>query len=115
MRFLDVTLTLENSTYLPYLKDNNEIIYLNTESNHPPSIINQLPKSIELRLSQLSANKEIFKNSVTPCNEVLTKAGYKHQMRYQQNIRQNTTYHQQNNPLYSANVVAKVEKTSCLY
>ena len=110
MSFLDVTLNLEKSTYRPYLKDNNEIIYLNTESNHPPSIINQLPKSIELRLSQLSANEEIFKHSVTPCNEALTKAGYKHELSYQQNIRKNTTYHQQNNPPYGANVVAKVEK-----
>ena len=76
---LHVTLNLENSTYRPYLKDNSNIIYVNTESNHPPSIMKQLPKSIELRLSQLSANKEIFKNSVTPYNEALTKAGYKHQ------------------------------------
>ena len=39
VNFLDVTLNLENSTYRPYLKDNNKIIYVNTESNHPPSII----------------------------------------------------------------------------
>ena len=80
MNFLDVTLNLENSPYRPYLKDNNKIIYVNTESNHPPSIIKQLPKSMELRLSQLSANEEIFKNSVTPCSEALTKIGHKHQM-----------------------------------
>ena len=58
VNFLDVTLNVENSIYCPYLKDNNKIIYVNTESNHPPSIIKRLPKSIELRLSQLSA---IFK------------------------------------------------------
>ena len=91
VNFLEVTFNLENSTYCPYLKDNNKVTHVNTESNHPLSIIKQLPKSIELRLSQLSANKEIFKNSVTSCNEALTKAGYKHQMRYQQNTRQNTT------------------------
>ena len=78
MNFLDVTLNLENSPYRPYLKDNNKIIYVNTESNHPPSIIKQLPKSIELRLSHLSANEEIFKNSVTSYNQALTKEGYKH-------------------------------------
>ena len=111
MNFLDVTLNLENSIYCPYLKDNNKIIYVNTEFNHPPSIIKQLPKSIELRLSQLLANEEIFKNSVTLCNEALAKAEYKHQMRYQQNIRQNTTTNENRkrniiwfNPPYSANV-----------
>ena len=86
VNFLDVTLNLKNSIYCPYLKDNNKIIYVNTESNHPLSIIKQLPKSIELRLSQLSANEEIFKNSATPCNEALTKAEHKHQIQYQQKI-----------------------------
>ena len=85
--FLDVTLNLENSSYRPYLKDNNKMIYSNTESNHPLSIIKQLLKSIELRLSQLSTNKEILK----PYREALTKVGYKNDMRYQLNIRQNTT------------------------
>ena len=65
VNFLDVILNLENSTYHPYLKDNNKIIYVNTESNYPPSVIKQLSKSIELRLSQLPANKKIFQNSVT--------------------------------------------------
>ena len=51
VNFVDVTFILENSTYRRYLKGNNKIIYFNTESNHPPSIIKQLPKSIELRLS----------------------------------------------------------------
>ena len=35
----------------------------------------QLPKSIELRLSELSANEEIFKNSIKPYKETLTKTG----------------------------------------
>ena len=65
LSFLDVTLNLEYSTYQPYLKDNNKIINIKTEPNDPPSIIKQLPKSIELRLPQLLANEKIFKNSVT--------------------------------------------------
>ena len=65
VNFPDITLNLENSTYCPCLKDINEIIYVGTESNHPPSIIKQLPKSIELILSQFSAKEEIFKNSIT--------------------------------------------------
>ena len=64
VNFPDITLNLENSTCCPCLKDINEIIYVGTESNHSPSIIKQLPKSIELILSQFSANEEIFKNSI---------------------------------------------------
>ena len=98
------------------LKDNNKIIHFNTESNYSQSIIKQLPKSIELRLSQLWANKEIFKNSIESYNEALTKARYKHKMRYQQN-KENTTSTKNRkrniiwfNPPYSAKVVAKVGK-----
>ena len=107
VNILDNTLNLKNSTYRPYCP------YLNTESNHLN--IKQLPKSVELRLSQLSAKKEILKNSVTPCNETLTKAGYKHNMRFQKSITQNTTTNKNRksniirfNPPYSANVVTKV-------
>ena len=55
------------------LKDSNKINYVNTESNHPPSIIKRLPNSIELRLTQLSANEEIFKNSIKPYHESRVK------------------------------------------
>ena len=52
---LDVTLNLENSTYRPYQKknnnnNNNQIKCINIESNQQPSIIKQLPLSIESRL-----------------------------------------------------------------
>ena len=57
------------STYRPFLKDNNKIIYINTESDLPPSVIKQLPKSIELRLSQLLGNEEILYSR--------TQSGYK--------------------------------------
>ena len=85
VNYLDVTLNLENSTYRPYQKENNQIKYINTESNHPPSIIKQLPLSIESRLSLLSSSEEIF-NSVTPYQDALDKSGYKHKLKYQANI-----------------------------
>ena len=57
VNYLDVTLNLENSTYRPYQKENNQIKYINIESNHPPSIIKQLPLSIESQLSSLSSSE----------------------------------------------------------
>ena len=47
--YLDVTNNLENSAYRPYQKENNQIKYINIESNHQPSIVKQLPLSIEYR------------------------------------------------------------------
>ena len=72
-----VTLELENSTYRPYQKQNNQIKYINIASNHPPSIIKQLLISIESQLSSLSSAEESFKDSVTPYQEALDKLGYR--------------------------------------
>ena len=45
--FLDVTFNLKDGTYKPYQKLDNKISYINVQSNHPPNIIKQLPKSVE--------------------------------------------------------------------
>ena len=81
-----VTLELENSTYRPYQKQNNQIKYINIASNHPPSIIKQLLISIESQLSSLSSAEESFNDSVNPYQEALGKLGYKLKLKYQANI-----------------------------
>ena len=73
VNYLDVTLNLENSTYRPYQNENNQIKYINTKSNHPPSIIKQFPLSIASRLSLLSSSEEIFNDSVTPYQDASDK------------------------------------------
>ena len=90
VNYLDVTLNLENSTYCPYQKENNQIKYIDTESNHPPSIIKQLPINIESQLSSLSSSEEIFNNSATPYQNAFDKSGHKHKHKYQANISTNT-------------------------
>ena len=61
--YLDFTLNILNNTYKPFSKPNNEINYIHKESNHPPSIIKQIPFSIKSRLSSLSSNEKIFYES----------------------------------------------------
>ena len=56
--YLDVTLNLLNTTYKAFSKPNNEINYIHKESNHPPSIIKQVPFSIKSRLSNLSSSEK---------------------------------------------------------
>ena len=41
--FPDVTLNLTDGTHYPYRKPNNETLYIDTNSNHPPPIIKHLP------------------------------------------------------------------------
>ena len=55
---LDVTLNLADGLYKPFHKPNSEINYIYRESNHPPTIIKQLPLSVEL--SKLSSDENVF-------------------------------------------------------
>ena len=58
--FLDVTFNLATKKYFPFRKANNTPLFINVFSNHPPTIIKQLPKMINKRISDLSCNKEEF-------------------------------------------------------
>ena len=57
----------------------------NCESNHPPSIIQNLPKSIGIRLSTNSSSKEIFQEAAKPYNDGLKQNGYKQVLIYDKN------------------------------
>ena len=52
--FLDVTLELFTG------KSNNSLVYVNANSNHPPNILEQLPKMVKKWLSSLSINEDAF-------------------------------------------------------
>ena len=58
--FLDVSFNLSQNTYSPFRKPGSKPLYINSESNHPPTIIRQLPSMINKRLKELSCNKEEF-------------------------------------------------------
>ena len=79
---LDVTLNLNDGTYRPYHKPNDEIMYIRSESNHPPTIIKQLPSAIESRLRNISSPKDIFNESAKVYQDELTKSGVKHELTY---------------------------------
>ena len=59
INFLDITFDLQN-VYKPYRKANDKTTYINKNSNHLPSILKQLTKSIEKRLSETSSTKDIW-------------------------------------------------------
>ena len=73
--FLDVTYNLNIGTYKPYKKSNNPLLYLNKSSNHPPQIINQLPRIISYRLSRNSSSKEVFNASKGEYGQSLKRKG----------------------------------------
>ena len=49
--YLGITLNLNDGSYRPYRKPNEETNYIHINSDHPPSIIKEIPQSIEKRLN----------------------------------------------------------------
>ena len=80
--FLDITMNLENGKFWPYRKPNNEPLYINKLSNHPPNIIKELPKMIEKRVSELSCNADEFEKSKPVYEEALARSGYSCKLEY---------------------------------
>ena len=74
--FLDVHFDLQQEIYKPFKKANQETKYVNIKSNHPQSILKQLPQMIHHRLSNLSSSEEVLKNVIEPYDAALKKAGY---------------------------------------
>ena len=70
VNYLDVTFNLNSGTYHPYRKPNDQPLYINTKSNHPPRIIKQLPDNITRRISNLSCNEREF-NKTKPRPKIL--------------------------------------------
>ena len=52
--YLDIILNLNDGSYRPYRKSNKETNYIHINSDRPPSIIKEIPRSVENRLSILS-------------------------------------------------------------
>ena len=49
--YLDITFDLKTGSYKPYRKPNNDTQYINSKSNHPPTILKQIPTAISNRIS----------------------------------------------------------------
>ena len=117
VNYLDVTLNLNDGSYRPYKKPNEETNYIHVNSDHPPSILKQLPKSIEKRLSSLSSSKEIFEETAPYYEQHLSNCGYKEKLNYRDPTPQNfitKRKRQRNilwfNPSYSKTVKTKIGK-----
>ena len=81
--FLDVSFDLITGKYFPFRKPNSNLLYVNKQSNHPPTILKELPKSINQRLINLSCDKSEFNKAKIPYQEALKNSGYKEELRYE--------------------------------
>ena len=114
VNFLDVTLDLNTGLYKPFMKNNDTPIYVNKNSNHPPSILKNIPTAVNKRLSKISANERVFKDAAPPYQNALNMCGYDYEMKYDP---PNPTHNQPKNrkrkiiwfnPPWSANCSTKI-------
>ena len=68
--------------FKPYMKPKGSPLYVHKDSNHPRSILENIPKSINRRLSSISSNQEVFKAACPPYQAALEKSGYNFQLNY---------------------------------
>ena len=58
-------------------------LYVHSQSNHPRSVLKNIPRSINDRLSKLSSSEEIFDAAVPPYKQAISNAGYSYKMKCQ--------------------------------
>ena len=110
VNFLDVTLDLNNHSFQPYRKPNANITYVHRQSNHPPSILRNIPIAINTRLNKISSNEHVFNVAVEPYQKALQESGYSYRLHYTHNPPQTTKKRSRHrnviwfNPPYSSNV-----------
>ena len=63
---------------MTYTQPKSEIKYTYKDSSQLPSVIHQMPLSLESMLSTLSYNEKIFQGSPSPYQKALQNSGYKH-------------------------------------
>ena len=86
INFLDINFCLNSESYQPYRKPNDEPLYINRNSNHPPTILSRLPQTISKRISSLSSNFELFSRAAPIYNAALENAGYTERVKYDSEI-----------------------------
>ena len=83
VNFLEVTLDLTKESYEPYTKPNNTPLYVHHSSNHPPTIIRNIPLAINRRLNGTLSTREAFERAAPEYQRALNKSGCTQQLQYQ--------------------------------
>ena len=104
MNFLDVTLDLTNESHKPYRKPNDRPLYVHVESNHPQSVIKQIPKGINKRLLNISSSKEHFDRAAPAYQKALDESGHKYTLK-KEDIQQTTRGKPRNSARKKRNII----------
>ena len=89
--FLDITLDLNKGNYKPYKKPNNELLYVHKKSNHPQTVLKQVPNSVNHRLQRISSGIEEFEEAKGDYQRALQNSEYTHELTFDETRTENAT------------------------
>ena len=89
VNFLDITFDLATGKHKPYRKPNDDLLYIDKNSNHPPSITRQLPTAINKRISLLSSYKQTFDENAQTYQNALDHSNFNYKLEYEQPTQRN--------------------------
>ena len=95
------------------MKPNDTPLYFHSQSNHPPTILKNIPLSVNKRLNSISANETVF-NAATPAyQDALNKSGYNFSLKFDPQRREKKNNNRSRkvtwfNPPFSANVSTNI-------
>ena len=98
--FLDIRMNLKTREHKPFKKENSNPLYINVGSNHPNTIIKQIPSMVERRLSDLSSNKKIFDEEKIDYEKALKEAGHRHNLEYKNHEKKKKKKKRTKDPIY---------------
>ena len=74
--YLYISFALNTGIYKPFNNPNSKPLYINASSNHPLSVLKQIPKSVSKRIFSNSCNEDIFRKSALFYNSILQDIKY---------------------------------------
>ena len=75
-------LDLTTGRFKPFSKAATTPLYVHSKSNHPPSIIRNIPEAINKRLSEISCDEDAFNEAAPQYQEALRKSGYAYTLKF---------------------------------
>ena len=111
--FLDVTFNVNTDRYGPFNKPNNKPMYVHSKSNHPKSILKQIPISVNDRLNRISCDEQAFNQKRDEYQKALEDSEYKHKLSYKKADKKDKSKRQRKrkiiwfNPPFNSNINEK--------
>ena len=113
--FLDVSFNLVSEKFWPYRKPNNDPLYIHQNSNHPPTIMKQLPEMISNRITAISYDESEFNKVKPDYDAALMKSGFKQGIQFSRNPKRARRQRKRKviwyNPPYNASVLTNIGKS----